>query len=1517
MSTTVTTNNLPSNVPKLEVTGKNWAIYRIRFTRAVQSKGVWGHLDGSLPCPVTPTVQPATGDEVGEGQGNAIPVSVELTTWKKDEALALDLLTQRIPDSTVIRTASQPNAAAVWAEIVREYTEKGAYAQTDLRTKFLESKCPDKGDVRAWLDSLRVQKEELAQVGVEIDEKDYRSTIISSLPVYLSSFASSQLAAARLYSPTKTIDPDILISLISEEYERQRTSRARRITPSTTKSRDPDEAMAVNPSTKRKHGTSERKPRVCWNCGETGHFRHQCPKPKKIKTTNGSESAHAAENSDDEAFGVTDTDSMPDLELVSNSSDSSESIPDLHTVSNSSDGDSVDGHGNSYMEEDDDGEDWFSEVGEDLDSPWGDGWDTEELSGVDSDGSSLFYVDPDSVSGAPRDGICDAPNISEPEDAAAYVSAGAAHTNSTRTELYDSGTTRHISPYRDMFETFAEIPPKAFNTANQQKFDAIGKGEMVIEVPNGMDASKLTLTEVLYSPEVGYTLVSIGRLDECGYSATFEGGQCTIRGDNGETIGHIPKSGKGLYKVVHEDGESSFAATEKLTVMELHRRMGHISPGIAKKLVKNGLVTGIRIDDSSNGVVFCESCVYAKATRKPVAKEREGERATEFGGEVHTDLWGPAPVATIRGRRYYVTFTDDKTRMTYLHLLKRKSDTLAAYKDFEAECLTQHKARIKVLHSDRGGEYMGKEFVLHLKKNGTKQKLTIHDTPQHNGVAERLNRTILEKVRAMLHASGQPKFLWGEAARHAVWLKNRTSTKALDGMTPFEALTGDKPSLRGLREWGSRVWVRNEKKAKLGGRVDEGVWVGIDEKSKGFRVYWPKKCTVTVERNVYFNEQEAPPDRLEGEDYEIVEAPTATHDVSSVSAQGLSNNTQNNHTNEASVDIGPRIPTPETPDPNNIPHERRTRKPSQRVQDLIDGRAVHSNRRNDPVLARGIQAPTEPIAERIEFEGEGSAEQIMALMDEELAMVLEMSEAEGLDPSSLADAMRRPDWLDWEKAIHEELTVLQDAKTWVLVDPPPGANIVSSKWVFRVKKDADGNIARKKARLVAQGFSQVPGVDYFDTYAPVARLATIRTVLALAARYDMELHQIDIKGAYLNGELTDDEVIYMRQPPGFASREHPNRVCRLHKTLYGLKQSGRRWYQKLVRILVNALGFIQVEVDQAVFFKQSGDKLTIIVVHVDDCTIAATTIELVVDLKMRLREHVEITDLGELHWLLGIEIHRDREARTISLSQRSYIESIVRRYGFEDLKPISTPMDPNVKLSTTQNPSTGAQYAAMRHIPYREAVGSSMYAMLGTRPDIAFANTVVSKFSGNPGMAHWEAVKRIYRYLIGTKDMWLTYGGEERVLVGYVDADGSMAEDRHAISGYAFLIDGGAVSWSSKRQEIVSLSTTESEYVAATHAAKEALWLRSLISQLFGNTAEATTIFSDNQSAIALTKDHQYHARTKHIDVRFHFIRWVVENGQLRLIYCPTADMVADTLTKALPSPKVKHFAAELGLCRA
>ena len=313
---------------------------------------------------------------------------------------------------------------------------------------------------------------------------------------------------------------------------------------------------------------------------------------------------------------------------------------------------------------------------------------------------------------------------------------------------------------------------------------------------------------------------------------------------------------------------------------------------------------------------------------------------------------------------------------------------------------------------------------------------------------------------------------------------------------------------------------------------------------------------------------------------------------------------------------------------------------------------------------------------------------------------------------------------------------------------------------------------------------------------------------------------------YLNGTLTNDEVIYMHQPPGFESVNHPHKVCRLRKTLYGLKQSGRHWYQRLVEILVDELGFTQCSVDQAVYFRRrTPGELIVVIVHIDDCTIAAKSLNEIDEFKHDIRKHVEITDLGELHWLLGIEVTRNRDERTISLCQRPYIESIVCHFGLDELRPISNPMEPSTKLHSGQSPSTGTEYAAMWHIPYHKAISSLMYASLATHPDISYAVATVSHFSNNPGMHHWEAVRRIYCYLLRMKDLRLMYGGAPSALIGYVDADGSMAEDRRAILGYTFLIDGGAVLWSSKKQEVVSFSTTESEYVAAMHTAKEALWL--------------------------------------------------------------------------------------------
>jgi hypothetical protein len=591
--------------------------------------------------------------------------------------------------------------------------------------------------------------------------------------------------------------------------------------------------------------------------------------------------------------------------------DSDSDAPELESVTDSTDDD--DGFDNPDLEEGD----WFSEIGDDEYR------DDEDLEGADETGS--VFVAESNPGNIP-----------------------------IRAEVYDSGCTKHISPYQDDLENFTEIPPRPFRAANKQSFSATGIGEMTVDIPNGVDVSKLQLTEVLYSLEVGYTLVSIGNLDDEGFTATFGGGKCVITGPDGKRVGEIPKNHRGLYRV-ERSSETAEVAVEEITLDQLHRRMGHISPETAQKLVQKGFVTGVRLETTASGdPFFCESCTYAKSTRKPIQKVRGGERATVFGGEVHSDVWGPAPVETKGGRRYYITYTDDCTRLTHLYLLRKKDEVPETYKQYEAWAKTQLDAAIKILHSDRGGEYLGKGFILHLKSKGTEQKLTVHDTPQHNGVAERRNRTIVERICALLHAGGLPRSLWGEAARHVVWLMNRTPTKAVHGKTPYEAAFGKKPDLSEVREWGEKVWVRIEGGDKLGGRVKEGRWMGVSEDSKGVRVYWPDKRTVSTERNVYYDKTSMSVSRLEGEEWDgFVE--TKPDIPSSI------NQTPSLPDNPTAVESPPDNPKPieTTPEAEESQSEvesleirpKRTREPTQRVRDLLSGQAVTSNLPRGPKIA--------------------------------------------------------------------------------------------------------------------------------------------------------------------------------------------------------------------------------------------------------------------------------------------------------------------------------------------------------------------------------------------------------------------------------------------------------------------------------------------------------------------------------------------------------------------------------------
>ncbi|CDO76235.1 hypothetical protein BN946_scf184644.g9 [Trametes cinnabarina] len=1090
--------------------------------------------------------------------------------------------------------------------------------------------------------------------------------------------------------------------------------------------------------------------------------------------------------------------------------------------------------------------------------------------------------------------------------------------------VFDSGATRHMSCYRERFIRYEEISPRLIQAADNHTFKAVGKGDMYVHLPNGTEnTTRVLLQDVLHAPSMGVTLISIARVTAAGASVVFKNSECCILRSDGTCIAIIPLI-NGLYRLHISHSETAAAAvdsakgiTRAVTRTELHRELGHIAPEAAREMVTKGHVEGLVLSELDGPVADCESCAAGKMTRKPIAAERVRPRATEVGGEVHADVWGPSPVETLGRRRYYILYTDDYSRYCSLYLMRTKDEAIETYRKVRAFYSTQKGARICCLHSDRGGEFLSTEFSKLLAEDGTIRKFTAHDTPEYNGVAERGNRTVMERVRAMLHDARLPQMLWGEAALHAVYLKNRTATRSLEGRTPYEAFWGKKPNLAHLHVWGCRVWVHSPGGSKLSPRADDARWVGFDTESDAHRIYWPKRRSVTVERSIFFPETDSDVEvRLEGENEGV-----STHLDERVTSPSLSNSSVR--------PIPPEISDPPTPiveerapepvgratSQGEVRQSTRVRKESAYVRRLKAGEGTVSGRTGGPVLPRGLQEGTA----RIEEVNEDEQVEIVAMVQEteedvvELAMAAAMGDAECVEPS-YAEAKKRPDWPKWQEAIKAELDSLVANGTWRIVPRPSSGNVVDSKWVLRVKKNAAGEIDKYKARLVARGFTQVYGVDYYDTFAPVAKLSSIRLLLAIAARNGWAADSFDFNSAYLNSKL--DEDVYLEQPPDHAFADRKAFVLKLEKALYGLKQGGRKWYETLCAAL-GRLGFTRVEADWGVFYKHEGEHLIVLAVHVDDCLLTGSSRRLLDDTKSKIGTVYKITDLGPVSWLLGIKISCDLEAGTLSLSQHAYIEALLARFNFTDLKPVSMPMDPHQLLSKTQCPESPAEVARMRRVPYREAIGALMYAALGTRPDIAFAVSTLAQFAQNPGQPHWDAVKRIFRYLLGTRTLSLIYGGQQRELEGYVNADGATQEHRRAITGYVFLVDGGAVSWASKKQELVTLSTAESEYVAATHAAKEAIWLRRLIGEVFGPLSNATMLYSDNQAAIALTKDGSYHARTKHIDVRYHFIRYYIDAGSIRLLYCPSNDMTADVLTKALPSFKVKHFAAALGLAQA
>jgi len=518
------------------------------------------------------------------------------------------------------------------------------------------------------------------------------------------------------------------------------------------------------------------------------------------------------------------------------------------------------------------------------------------------------------------------------------------------------------------------------------------------------------------------------------------------------------------------------------------------------------------------------------------------------------------------------------------------------------------------------------------------------------------------------------------------------------------------------------------------------------------------------------------------------------------------------------------------------------------------------------------------------------------------------------DPYTYKEAMEDVDANLWTEAMKAEMKSMDFNLVWELVDLPDGIKPIGCKWVYKRKRNAEGKVETYKARLVAKGYTQKEGIDYEETFSPVAMLKSIRILLSIAAALDYEIWQMDVKTAFLNGHL--EESIYMVQPEGFGAKGQEGKVCKLLKSIYGLKQASRSWNKRFDQV-VKTFGF-QQNMDEPCVYKHIQDgKVVFLLLYVDDILLIGNDVGALSSVKVWLTKQFDMKDLGEANYVLGIRILRDRKNKMIALSQASYIDKILEKYAMQNSKKGGQPSRSGITLSNSDCPKTSEEREYMAKVPYASAVGSLMYAMLCTRPDICHAVGIVSRFQSNPGPNHWVAVKHIFKYLRRTRNYMLVYSGEDLTPLGYTDSDfQSCLDSRKSTSGSVFTLGGGSVVWRSVKQTCTSDSTMEAEYVAASDASKEAVWLRKFLMDLevVPGVDKPLRLYCDNSAAIANTKEPRYQKMSKHIDRKYHVIRSFIEEGHVEICKIASEDNMADPFTKALPAKVFEKHVEAMGM---
>ncbi|WVZ93487.1 LOW QUALITY PROTEIN: hypothetical protein U9M48_039462 [Paspalum notatum var. saurae] len=1001
----------------------------------------------------------------------------------------------------------------------------------------------------------------------------------------------------------------------------------------------------------------------------------------------------------------------------------------------------------------------------------------------------------------------------------------------------DTGATHHMTGRREFFT----------------ELDSTVRGSVKFGDASGVEIKGVG--SVLFTTASGGRSPDLGQLDESGSRVVIESGVLKIWDHHRRLLAKVTRGTNRLYVLnVQVAQPFCLAARRDDEAWQWHERFGHLHFEALKRLSANEMVRGLPCLDHVEQL--CD-----------VSRRSPSFRAKERLELVHGDLCGPVTPATPGGRRYFLLLVDDLSRYMWVMVLGSKGEAADAIRRAQAAAEAECGRKLRVLRTDNGGEFTAAEFASYCADEGIRRHYSAPYSPQQNGVVERRNQTVVGMAR-----EGMPAVFWGEAVATAVYILNRSPTKALNGKTPYEAWHGRKPAVSHLRVFGCLAFVKELGHiGKLDDRSTPGVFIGYAEGSKAYRILDPGTRRVRTARDVVFDEG-----RGWAWDKAVDDGSTPTYDDFTVEyihferAGGVGSSSS------------PSMPTP-VPEPPPTPVSRSPATTSAAPSSSPTPPQPATPRTSAPTvtpLGTSTSTPARVDHGMAEFATPLShdEERLDAYHDGEPLRYRTMENLFGDQP--VPGLVPR----DLEAQLHL-------ARRWTrlrrtareLADLPRGHRAITLKWVFKLKRDEAGAIIKHKARLVARGFVQQEGIDFDDAFAPVARMESVRLLLALAAQEGWHVHHMD-------------EEVYVHRPPGFEIPGKEGKVLRLRKALYGLRQAPRAWNAKLDSTL-KGMGFEQSPHEAAIYRRGNGGNALLVGVYVDDLVITGVKDAEVAAFKEEMKATFQMSDLGPLSFYLGIEVHQDDSG--ITLRQTAYAKRVVELAGLTDRNLCSHSNGGAAEAEPRQDDGGGGRYARP--------------ASCG-KPSLPRPHTAgfgfLRRLLGSCSDRRRRTVKRIIRYVAGTLDHGLYYPrcpGEAH-LVGYSDSDhGGDIDTSKSTSGILFFLGKCLVSWQSVKQQVVALSSCEAEYIAASTASTQALWLARLL---------AVELRVDSKSALALAKNPVFHERSKHIRVRYHFIRDCWEEGSIKARYINTKDQLADLLTKPLGRIKFLELRSRTGMTR-